>query len=186
MNNNTVNRDALWTVLGKFGCTNSFVNKFRQLHANMKGRVNFNGQFTKELPIDNGVKLGDIPAPTLFSLYLAAMLWYAFNDCDIGVEIHFRTSGKVFNLKRLQSKTMVSSALFRELLYADDADLVTHSPEEMQIVMDRFSDACTKFGLTISIEKTKIMFTPAAGTSMWNQIFLFMAIGSMLSRSLST
>ena len=159
----TVNRDALWTVLGKFGCTNSFVNKFRQLHANMKGRVNFNGQLTKELPIDNGVKQGDIPAPTLFSLYLAAMLWYAFNDCDIGVEIHFRTSGKVFNLKRLQSKTMVSSALFRELLYADDADLVTHSPEEMQIVMDRFSDACTKFGLTISIEKTKVMFTPASG-----------------------
>ena len=29
--------------------------------------------------------------------------------------------------------------------------------------MDHFSDACTKFGLTISIEKTKVMFTPASG-----------------------
>ena len=76
----TVNRDALWKVLSKFGCTPAFVDKFKDLHRNMKGRVNFNGQLTEELPIDNGVKQGDIPAPTLFSLYLTAVLWYAFHD----------------------------------------------------------------------------------------------------------
>ena len=29
--------------------------------------------------------------------------------------------------------------------------------------MDRFADACTKFGLTINLGKTKVMYTPALG-----------------------
>ena len=56
-------------------------------------------------------------------------------------------------------------ALIRELLYADDADFVAHSEEEMQFIMDRFSASCTAFGLTISIKKTKVMFTPPPGTA---------------------
>ena len=51
------------------------------------------------------------------------------------------------------------------MLYADDADFVTHSEEEMQFIMDRFSASCTAFGLTISIKKTKVMFTPPPGTA---------------------
>ena len=159
----TVNREALWKVLGKFGCTSSFVDKLRQMHRSMKARVNFNGQLSEELNIDNGVKQGDIPAPTLFSLYLTAVLWYAFHDCDIGVFLRFRTSGKVFNLRRFQADTLVHDSLIRELLYADDADLLTHSVADMQSVMDRFENACTSFGLTISIDKTKVMYTAAPG-----------------------
>ena len=168
----TVNRDALWKVLGKFGCTTAFVEKFRQLHRDMKGRVNFDGRLSEELPIDNGVKQGDIPGPTLFSLYLTAVLWYAFHDCDKAVYFRFRTTGKVFNLKRLRAETLVSSEFVRELLYADDADFVSHSPEDMQDLMDRFSNACTKFGLTISTDKTKVMYTPAPGEPQLEPVIL--------------
>ena len=159
----TVNRDALWVVLGKYGCPPEFVDKFRQLHRSMKAQVNLDGQLSEKIAVDNGVKQGDIPAPTLFSIYLSAMLWYAFHDCEKGALIRFRTSGNVFNLRRMNAKTMVSEVLVRELLYADDADLVAHSAEDMQEIMDRFANACTKFGLTISLEKTKVMFTPAPG-----------------------
>ena len=158
-----MNREALWKVLEKFGCTPTFVEKFKQLHRCVKGRVNFNGRLSDELPIDNGVKQGDIPAPTLFSLYLTAVLWYAFHDCDVGVYIRFRTTGKVFNLRRFQARTLVDDGFVRELLYADDADLVAHYPEELQLVMDRFTIACTCFGLTVSIKKSKVMYTPAPG-----------------------
>ena len=159
----TVNRDALWIVLGKYGCPPEFVDKFKQLHSSMKAQVNFDGQLSDKFSVDNGVKQGDIPAPTLFSIYLSAMLWYAFHDCEKGVHIRFRTSGQVFNLRRLKAKTKVSQMLVRELLYADDADLVAHTAEEMQEIMDRLADACTKFGLTISLDKTKVMFSPAPG-----------------------
>ena len=40
--------------------------------------------------------------------------------------------------------------------FADDAALVTHTMEDLQL-MDRLSHACNEFGLTISINKTKVM-----------------------------
>ena len=91
----TVNRSALWIILGKLGCPPQFVEMLKQLHRNMKARVNLNGSLSEPIPVDNGVKQGDIPAPTLFSSYFAVMLSYAFQDCDIGVFIRFRTSGSL-------------------------------------------------------------------------------------------
>ena len=77
--------------------------------------------------------------------------------------IRFRTTGKVFDLRRFNTRSKTFQLLFPELLYADYADFVAHSEEDMQTPMDRFSEACTAFGLTISQKKTKVMFTPAPG-----------------------
>ena len=129
----------------------------------MKAQVNFNGSLSDPIAIDNGVKQGDIPAPMLFSIYFAAALGYAFQDCDLGAYLHFRTSGKVFNLRRFSAKSKTFQTLVREFLYADDADLVAHTEQEMQTIMDLFSNACTAFGLTISLKKTVVMFAPAVG-----------------------
>jgi hypothetical protein len=63
----------------------------------------------------------------------------------------------------MNAKSLVSDELIRELLYADDADLVAHSLTDIQEIMDRLADDCTKFGLTISLGKTKVMYTPAPG-----------------------
>ena len=159
----TVNRSALWIILGKLGCPPEFVNMFKQLHRDMKAQVNFNGSLSNPIAVDNGVKQGDIPAPTLFSIYFAVALGYAFQDCDRAVYIRFRTTGKVFNLRRFSAKSKTFQALVREFLYADDADLVAHSEEDMQVIMDHLSTACTAFGLTISLKKTEVMYSPAVG-----------------------
>ena len=159
----TVNREALWIILGKIGCPSNFVRMFKELHRNMKARVTFNGQLSEEISIDNGVKQGDIPAPTLFSIFFAVMLSHAFQDCERGILLRFRTTGKVFNLRRFNARSKNFEALIRELLYADDADFLAHSLEDMQCIMDRFSASCTAFGLTISLKKTKVMYTPVPG-----------------------
>ena len=78
----------------------------------MKARVNFNVSLSEPISIGNGVRQGDIPGLTLFSIYFALTLAYAFRDCDIGVYLRLRRS--------LQT-------LIRELLYADGADLVVHA-----------------------------------------------------------
>ena len=87
-------------VLGRVGCPKKFVSMFKQLHRDMKAQVTFSGQLSGEIPIDNGVKQGDIPAPTLFSIFFAALLAHAFRDCDRGIHLRFRTTGRVFNLRR--------------------------------------------------------------------------------------
>ena len=79
----SVNWTALWIILGKLGCPFTFLDMFKQLHHDMKGRFNFSGLISEPIAIENGVKQGDIPAPTLFSIYFAVALTYAFQDCDI-------------------------------------------------------------------------------------------------------
>ena len=46
----------------------------------------------------------------------------------------------------------------REVLFADDSALVAHSAEEMQKIVDAFSDASKKFGLKINIKKTEVLY----------------------------
>ena len=43
------------------------------------------------------------------------------------------------------------------MLFADDAAVVTHTQEELQSLMDCFSQACKDFGLAISIMKTNVL-----------------------------
>ena len=74
-----------------------------------------------------------------------------------GVYLHTRADGKLFNLARLRAKTKVRHVVIREMLFADDAALVTHTMEDLQQLMNRLSHACKEFGLTISIEKTNVM-----------------------------
>ena len=113
----------------------------------MKARVTFDGQLSDEIAIDNRVKQGDIPAPTLFSIFFAVLLTHAFKDCDQGILLRFRTSGKVFNLRRFHTKSKTFEVLVRELLYADDADFLAHTQTDIQHIIDRFSQACIVFGL---------------------------------------
>ena len=140
------------------------------------------------------LKQGDIPAPTLFSIYFAVMLSYAFQDCDIGVFIRFRTSGKVFNLRRFNTRSENLESLVRELLFADDADLVAHTEEDMQLIMNIFSRACLAFGLNINLKKTKVMYTPPVGqvyvepkitveSNRLGVVDSFVYLGSTLSRN---
>jgi len=48
----------------------------------------------------------------------------------------------------------------RELLFADDSALVAHSAEQMQKIVDVFSDVSKKFGLKINIKKTEVLYQP--------------------------
>jgi len=57
--------------------------------------------------VTNGVKQGCVLAPTLFSMVFAAMLTDAFNDSEDGIPLRYRTDGRVFNPRRLQSITKV-------------------------------------------------------------------------------
>ena len=48
-------------------------------------------------------------------------------------------------------------ALIRDMLFADDAAIGSHTQQELQSLMDRFSQACKDFGLTISLKKTNVL-----------------------------
>ena len=89
------------------------------------------------------------------------MLTDAFREANPGMDIRYRTDGRLFNLRRLQAKTKVRVDKLRDILFADDCALNAESAEDMQHSMDLFSIACSNFGLTISTKKTEVMYQPA-------------------------
>ena len=146
--------------MAKFGCPPRFISMVHQFHVGMQARVRDNGAVSESFTVTNGVKQGCVLAPTLFSIMFSAMLSDAFRNGDVGIKINYRMDGKLFNLRRLKAKTKVMSEIIKDFLFADDCALNAGSEEDMQDSVDKFSTACSNFGLTISIKKTEVLYQP--------------------------
>ena len=118
--------------------------------------MQYDGNYSKSFEIFSGVKQGCVLAPTIF---FASMLKTAFGNSTEGIHLCTRSDGKLFNLSQLKAQSKIGKKLIRDMLYVDDAAVVAHSQDELQALLDRFADACTAFGLTvtISIKKTEVM-----------------------------
>lgn len=129
----------------------------KPFYLNMKGVVQFDGTSSDAFDIRSGVKQGCVLASTLFGIFFAAVLSHAFKHYTEGIFLHTRSDGKFFCLSRMKAKTKVREALIRDMLFADDAAVVTHAEEELQHLIDSFSQACSAFCLQISLKKTNVM-----------------------------
>ena len=100
-----------------------------------------------------------------FGISLGMLLKHAFDTTTEGIYLRTRSDGRPFNLARLRAKTKVRKVLTRDMLFADDAAVVTHTQEELQSLMDCFSQACKDFGLTISLKKVPLLLGLSLSTS---------------------
>ena len=91
----TVNRAALWMILGKLGCPPRFVDILRQLHDDMKTHVCYNGTLSRPISVDNGVQQGDVLSLILFAIYFAVALVLAFQTCNTGAYIRYLMTGRL-------------------------------------------------------------------------------------------
>ena len=123
----------------------------------MKGTVQFNGNLSEPFDVHSRVKQGCVLAPTLFGIFFALLLRHAFGTAQEGIYLQTRSDGNLFNLAHLKARTKVRKALIRDMLFADDAAVMTHTQRELQLLMDCFSQACKDFGLIISLKKTNIL-----------------------------
>lgn len=93
-------------------------------------------------------------------MVFSATLTDAFRDCQDGIDVRYRTDGRLFNLRRLQAVTKVRETVIRDFLFADGCTL-NSSTEMMQHKIDCFSRAGNNFGLTTSNKKTEVIHQPA-------------------------
>ena len=141
-----VSRDGLFQILPKIGCPPKLQSMIESFHTSMKGTVQFNGSSSRPFDIRSGVKQGCVLAPTLFGIFFVLLLRHAFDTASEGICLQTRSDGRLFNLDRL-----------RAMLFADDSAVTTHTQQELQALMDRFSQASKDFGLTISLKKTNVL-----------------------------
>ena len=91
----TVGRTGLWQLLRKYGCPDKFTSMIESLHTGMKAKVSDGVETSDAFEVTNGVKQGCVLAPTLFSIFLSAMLDEAFRDLTKRMSSTFITYASV-------------------------------------------------------------------------------------------
>ena len=132
-----VRREGFFTVLPNIRCPPKLQSMIESFHTNAKGTVQFNDSSSEPFEIRSGVKQGCVLAPTPFGIFFGLLLKHAFDRATEGI----RSDDRLFNLARLRAKTKVSMALIRDMLFADDAGVATHTQEELQSLMDCLSQS---------------------------------------------
>ena len=124
----TVGRTGLWQLLKKYGCPEKFTTMIEALHIGMMATVNVGGEVSESFRVTNGVKQGCVLAPTLFSIFLSAMLDNAFRDMGDGIYIQSGQSADLFNVAHFRAKTKTTRILMRELLFNIKKTEVLYQP----------------------------------------------------------
>ena len=144
----TVGRTVLWQLLRKYGCPEKFPTMIESLHTGMMVNVrNGGGEVSDTFAITNGVKQGCVLAPTLFSIFLSAMLEEAFNDMGDGIYIQSRQNADLFTVAHFRAKTKTTNIIVRETAFCrrqgTNCPLSRGDPKGLLM---RFANASSKFG----------------------------------------
>ncbi len=153
-----VDRQALWSILSRYGCHDKYIRILRLLHDGMEVTVLSNGG-TKSEPftVETGVKQGCVIAPTLFVIFIAAILHLIGEELPQEIPIMYRTNGRLFNLNRFKAKRKVNCTKITELKYADDNVIAAHSAKDLQGILNAFAKANRALGLKLNIKKTQFL-----------------------------
>src|SRR3989442_1660151 len=108
------------------------INLYWRQHA----AVRWDGEVSREVGVERGVRQGCVISPMLFNLYSEFMIQEAME----GVEGIGFGGVNITNLR-----------------YADDAVLVAEKRRKMQKMIDRLNTTCKAYGMEINVKKTKVM-----------------------------
>lgn len=96
-------RDGLLVVLAKAGCPEHFMRITKEFHEGMMAQVNFRGDSSETLPFNNDIKIGCALAPSLFNIFLSAVLDKVYKLDSKGVYIHTWPRADLFNLSQFKA-----------------------------------------------------------------------------------
>ena len=159
----TVDRSTLWTLLRRYGCPETFVKIIQEFHDDMAGPMSIGGSTTDPFEISLGLNQECVLVPTLFTLFLTALLSTVSEHISAGVFIRTRSDGKLFKLARLNASRNTRELCIRELLFADNAAIVAHTKEDIRVICKYFEQAAAMFGLTINKKKIVTLYQPPPG-----------------------
>ena len=142
-------------ILLKIGCPPNLFNIVKSFHTNTRLTIQYDGSVSDTFTIKSGVKQGCVLAPTLFGIFFSMLLKHAFCSLTVGVKLHTRSDGHLFNPACLKAKSKVQKITVRDLIFTDDTDFIEHSAQDLRTLLNQFSSSCSDFGLTISLKKIK-------------------------------
>ena len=153
-----VDRSALWTKLLKEGINGRVLTVIMNIYAKAKSCVKCNSRISKTFPSNVGVRQGENLSPLLFSLFL--------NDFEYSISrrsadtIQYRGLPFISQLYEQEMQDLADIDVFFRmycLLYADDTIIMAESDQELQSALNALHTYCTKWKLTVNVQKTKVV-----------------------------
>ena len=131
----SVDQTLLWTVLARFGAPQNTVLAIRQFHDSMQACVRLDDRvYSGWFAVEQGLRQGFVLAPLLFTIFFAAVINVASTrfKADKGIMdalVHLRKKRGAGGRGEVTAGESVFATLLWGTLYADDAGVVSQSPE---------------------------------------------------------
>lgn len=132
----TVWRKALLYKLMKNGICGNFINIIDSMYSNVLYRIKVDGFLSPPIKSNVGVKQGCVLSPLLFNLFLSDLPDIFTPECD-PIKLH--------------------DTVLNCLMFADDLVIISQSATGLQKCLNNLQQYCSKWCLTINIDKTKII-----------------------------
>ena len=182
----SVDRALPWTVLVRFGVPHIMISIICQFHDGMRACVRLDDRVcSRWFAVEQGLRQGCVLAPLLFNIFFAAVLNVHVSRRTMASWTLWYTWGRKGGWGRREA-TVGESVLATPLwgmLCADDAGVVSQSPEQLRKMMGVIVVVCATFGLTVSKAKTEIMCLRGKGMPESTATFSVEAAGQVCNQT---
>ena len=183
----SVDRTLLWTVLARFGVRQIMISVIRQFHDGMRACVRLDDRVcSRWFAVEQGLQ-GCVLAPLLFNIFAAvinlASTRFKADKGTMDALVHLRNKREAgWQGEATLGESVLATPLWG-MLYADDAGVVSQSPEQLRKMMGVIEVVCAAFGLTVSEAKTKITCLRAKGMPESTATFSVEAAGQVYNQT---
>ena len=145
------------------------ISGIRQFHDGMRACVRLDDRVcSRWFAVEQGLRQGCVLAPLRFNIFFAAVINVASTrfKADKGIMdalVHLRKKTGVGGRGEVTAKDSILATPLWDMLYGDDAGVVSQLPEQLRKMMGVIVVVCAAFGLTVSKAKTAIMCLRAKG-----------------------
>ena len=163
---NTVDRTLLWQVLTRIGVPPQMIAVIRQFHDGMRACVRpLDGVCLDWFEVEQGLWQGYVLSP-LSNIFFAAVLnvvlqRFSEKPVILAELVHLKKPSTSMGPE--PAMDYVRRAVW-SMLYADDACIVSRSPQGLAKMMEVIVEVCRAFALTVSAKKTETICMPPPRT----------------------
>ena len=109
----TVHRETLWKLLSLYGCPKTLIRVIQSFYNGINASICYGDGCSDPFSVGDGVKQWCVLAPTLFTIFLAAVLKSILEEHG-DLYIQTKSDGDLFKLKHLKAKNKPQEQLVKK------------------------------------------------------------------------
>ena len=153
-----VDRSIMTDIMRSYGYDETYINIAIDLHTGTSTRVKWRRQLSDPIPTSWGVQQGSPASNPLWNLFIDVITRQTLAELgpEAGIDIFYRRDSR--NMRGFPSAPADADVKHLvNLLLADDVIAFAVTPEHLAEYLNKFDAICKRWGMTISLTKTKVI-----------------------------